>query len=214
MLANLFLHYAFDAWMAREYPAVAFERYVDDVVVHCVTERQARELRAAIGDRLGSVGLALHPDKTQIVYCQDDNRRGSFERTAFTFLWYTFRPRAARSRHGVVFTGFGPAISKDALTRISREVRRWRLHRRTGLTLSELRRWVNPIVRGWMQYYGAFNRSALHQLLRRINAYLMRWLQNKYKRLRGAKAAHAGWERLTKQWPGLFAHWRWTRAYW
>ena len=214
VLANLFLHYAFDAWTAREHPGVAFERYVDDVVVHCVTERQARELRVAIGDRLGSVGLQLHPDKTQIVYCQDARRRGSYERTAFTFLGFTFRPRAARSRHGVVFTGFGPAISKDALTRISREVRRWRVHRKTGLTLGDLTRWINPIVRGWMQYYGAFNRSVLHPLLRRINAYLVRWLQNKYKRLRGAKSAQAGWGRLTTGWPGLFAHWQWTRAYW
>lgn len=112
VLANLFLHYAFDAWMAREFPAVQFERYVDDAVVHCVSERQASMLWQAIGDRLGSVGLQLHPAKTQIVYCRDQRRRAAFERTSFTFLGYTFRPRAVRARNGNVFTGFGPAISK------------------------------------------------------------------------------------------------------
>jgi RNA-directed DNA polymerase len=213
VLANLFLHYAFDAWMAREYPGVQFERYVDDAVVHCVSERQAQQLWAAIGDRLGSVGLRLHPDKTKIVYCQDQNRRRAYARTSFTFLGYTFRPRPARARNGDVFTGFGPAISKDALTRISREVRRWRLHRRTNLTLIELARWINPVVRGWMQYYGAFNRAELYSVLQRINTYLVRWLRKKYRRLRGFKKSHAAWGRLTLGWPGLFAHWRWVRAY-
>jgi len=152
VLANLFLHYAFDVWMAREHPAVQFERYVDDVVVHCVSESQARALRVAIGDRLGSVRLQLHPDKTQIVYCRDQRRRADFERTSFTFLGYTFRPRPARARNGDVFTGFGPAISKEAYTRISRAARGCRIDRRTGLTINDLARWINPIVRGWMQY--------------------------------------------------------------
>jgi RNA-directed DNA polymerase len=214
VLANLFLHYAFDAWIAREYPGIQFERYVDDVVVYCVTERQAHQLRAAIGDRLESVGLQLHPDKTKIVYCQDQHRRRRYACTAFTFLGFTFRPRAVRAKAGNVFTGFGPAISKEALRRISRQVRRWRLHRWTSATLDDLARWVNPIVRGWMQYYGAFNRSELYRLLSRINAYLMRWLQRKYKRLRGYKRADAAWQRLITQQPAYFAHWQWIRAYW
>jgi group II intron reverse transcriptase/maturase len=214
VLANLFLHYAFDAWMAREYPGIRFERYVDDVVVHCVSERQARMLRAAIEDRLGSVGLQLHPDKTQIVYCQDQRRRADYERTSFTFLGFTFRPRAARARNGDVFTGFGPAISKDALNRISRTARQWRIDRRTGLTLDDLARYVNQIVRGWMQYYGAFNRSALYPLLQRINSYLVRWLRKKYRRLRGFKKAHAWWGQVTTRCPTLFTHWRWIRTYW
>ncbi len=214
VLANLFLHYAFDAWMARQYPAVRFERYVDDVVVHCVSERQAHELRAAIGDRLGSVGLQLHPDKTQIVYCQDQRRRADYERTSFTFLGYTFRSRAAQARNGDVFTGFGPAISKDALNRISRQARRWRVDRRTGLTLEDLARYINPIVRGWMQYYGAFNRSALYSFLQRINAYLVRWLSKKYRRLRGFKKVKAFWDAITTRCPRLFAHWAWIRTFW
>jgi RNA-directed DNA polymerase len=210
VLANLFLHYAFDAWMAREHPTVRFERYVDDVVVHCVSERQAHTLRAAIADRMEQVGLRLHPDKTKVAYCKDNNRRLAYANTAFTFLGFTFRPREARGRNGKRFTAFLPAISKDALKRISGEVRRWRLHRRISHTFGDLARRINPIVRGWMRYYGAFYRSALHLFLQRINAYLMRWIRKKYKRLRGYRKAKACWQRVTSQHPRWFAHWAWV----
>ncbi len=171
VLANLFLHYAFDTWMARRFPTVRFERYVDDVVVHCVSEPQARMSRAAIADRMAEVGLQLHPDKTTIVYCKDSNRRLAYANTAFTFLGFTFRPHVARGTNTTRFTSFLPAISKEALNKISRELRHWRLHRLIGLTFTELARKINPVVRGWMQYYGAFYRSALHPFLQRVNAY-------------------------------------------
>jgi hypothetical protein len=167
------VHYAFDAWMTREYPGVRFERFADDVVVHCVTERQARNLVAAIGDRMEQVGLRLHPDKTKIVYCKDQRRRLDYGLTAFTFLGFTFRTRTARGKSGALFASFQPAISNDARDKVSGEIRRWRLHRRIGLTLADIAQWINPIVRGWMQYYGAFYRSAMYPLLSRINAYLM-----------------------------------------
>jgi RNA-directed DNA polymerase len=210
VLANLFLHYAFDAWMARKYPTVRFERYVDDAVVHCVSEDQACVLRTAIANRMEQVGLRVHPAKTTIVHCQDSNRRFGYENTAFTFLGFTFRPRVARGRTNTRFTAFLPAISKDALNKISGVVRSWRLHLRTGHTFAELARKINPIVRGWMQYYGAFYRSALHPFLRRINAYLMRWIRQKYKRLRSFKKAKACWARIVDQYPRMFAHWAWT----
>jgi RNA-directed DNA polymerase len=214
VLANLFLHYAFDAWMAREYPDVPFERYADDGVVHCDSERQAREVLAAIANRMEHVGLRLHPDKTTVVYCKDGNRRGSYEHTSFTFLGFTFRARKARNKAGKNFTNFLPAISKDALNKISGEVRRWRLHRRTRHSFAELARKINPIVRGWIQYYGAFYRSALYPFLQRINAYLVRWIRKKYKRLRPFKKALACWQRITRQYPRLFAHWAWVHASW
>jgi group II intron reverse transcriptase/maturase len=214
VLANLFMHYAFDAWMAREYPNIPFERYADDAVVHCVGRAQAQRLMAAIADRMRQVGLELHPTKTKIVYCKDGNRRGVHEHTAFTFLGYTFRARGARNqREAKTFTGFLPAISKEALKKISGQVRRWRLDRKTSWTLADLARWINPIVRGWMQYYGAFNRSALYGLLRRINTYLVRWLRKKYKRLRSLKKAKAAWQRLTRQYPRTFAHWAWITRF-
>jgi group II intron reverse transcriptase/maturase len=214
VLANLFMHYAFDMWMAREYPGVPFERYADDGVVHCVSESQARRLREAIADRMREVGLRLHPDKTKVVYCKDGNRPLTYEHTSFTFLGFTFRARKAIDRNGERFTAFLPAISKEALKKISGEVRRWRLHRQVGRTLAELARVINPIVRGWMQYYGAFYRTALHPLLRRINAYLMRWIRKKFKRLRTFKKAHECWRRITRQYPRAFAHWVWVPTFW
>ncbi len=210
VLANLFLHYAFDSWMARRFPGVTFERYVDDAVVHCVSEAQARLVVAAIAERMEQVGLRLHPDKTKVVYCKDGKRRGSHEHTAFTFLGFTFQQRRARNRHGKKFSSFLPAMSKDALKRISTEVRSWRLHHRTGHTFSDLARRINPIVAGWMQYYGAFYRSVLHPVLSRINAYLVRWIRKKYKRLRAKKKAMKCWRGAVERHPRLFAHWKWV----
>jgi RNA-directed DNA polymerase len=215
VLANLFLHYALDAWMAREYPGIWFERYVDDGVVHCATRRQAVELRRAIAHRLAAVGLLLHPTKTKIVYCKDSRRRGSHEHTSFTFLGYTFRPRRARnSKTRENFTSFAPAISKDALKAKSQEVRRWRIHLRTTWTLDSLAKAMNPIVRGWMNYYGRFYRHEMYPLLRRINAYLVRWAQRKYERLRAFTRVKAWWRQVVKRDPALFAHWQWNREFW
>ena len=210
VLADLFLHYAFDAWMAREFPGVRFERYVDDAVVHCVSDAQARTVLAALQERMAQVGLTLHPDKTRIVYCKDGRRRGSHKHTSFTFPGYTFRARGVRTKTGRMMTGFNPAISKDALNKISAQVRSWGLHRRTGLSEADLARWINPIVRGWMNYYGAFYRSALYPLLTRINAYLLRWLRKKHPRLRGRKKAQDAWARACQQRPRYFAHWAWV----
>jgi group II intron reverse transcriptase/maturase len=206
-LANLFLHYAFDAWMARNFPDVPFERFADDAVVHCTSQQHAEQVRAAIEDRMVEVGLRLHPDKTRIVYCQDANRRDAAEHTSFTFLGYTFRARRARNKNGVVFTSFLPAVSKDALKKMGQAVRRWRVHRRTDLDFAGLARMINPVVRGWMNYYGAFYPSALSTLLARINTYLMRWVRKKYKRLRAARKARARWEYVTTTYPRSFAHW-------
>jgi len=210
VLANLFLHYAFDAWMVREFPGVTFERYVDDAVVHCVSERQARRVLAAIGARMEQVGLRLHPDKTRIVHCKDSNRRSSYEHTEFTFLGFTFRQRKAVGRGGKMFSSFQPAISKDALNKISAEVRFWRLANRTGQDLIDIARDINPVVRGWMQYYGAFYRSAMYPLLSRINAHLVRWIRKKYKRLKAKKKSLRCWRGIVKRCPRMFAHWEWV----
>lgn len=210
VLANLFLHYAFDAWMARDFPAVAFERYVDDAVVHCASEAEAHHVLGSLQIRMREVGLELHPDKTRIVYCKDSNRRGSYEHTAFTFLGFTFRARQVRLKTGKMFTGFNPGISNEALKKLSSRVRSWRLHLHTEVSETDLARLINPVVRGWMQYYGAFYRSALYPLLGRINAYLMRWIRKKYRRLRGRKKAQDAWARTVERRPRFFAHWAWV----
>jgi RNA-directed DNA polymerase len=214
VLANLFMHYAFDSWLGREFPAVEFERFADDAVVHCATERQASQVLEALGRRMTEVGLALHPEKTKIVYCKDRKRRLDHEHTSFTFLGYTFRARKAPTRDGrSMFTAFLPAVSRDALKKMSGEVRRWRINLRTTSDIGELAAWINPVVRGWVTYYGEFYRTELDGLLKRINTYLVRWARRKFKRLRSFRRAKRWWNGLLRRQPALFAHWAWMTEF-
>ncbi|WP_327138557.1 group II intron reverse transcriptase/maturase (plasmid) [Streptomyces sp. NBC_01340] len=210
VLSNLFMHYAFDAWMAREHPGIQFERYCDDVVVHCRNEGQAHRVRQAIAERLAECGgLELHPQKTRIVYCKDRNRRGSAEHTSFTFLGYGFRVRRLRTKRGEYFFGFNPGVSDEAAKLIRVQIRRWRLHLRSDTTLEQLAREINPVVRGWINYFGRFHPTALRSSLNRINDYLVRWLVRKYKRFRHKRArAREALGRHARRFPGLFAHWK------
>jgi len=213
ILTNLFMHFAFDAWMAREHPDCPFERYSDDAVVHCKTRRQAEEVRDGIVARMSEVGLRLHPTKTRVVYCKDSNRRGEHEHISFTFLGFAFRARKARAKGGGYFSSFQPAMSPEALKAKGERLRELRIHRRPNLSLNDLARWLNPIVAGWMNYYGRYYRTAMEPLLRRVSIYLRRWAGKKYKRLRTFKRFKRWWTGLQDREPGLFAHWRWVRAY-
>jgi RNA-directed DNA polymerase len=209
LLANLFMHYAFDAWMVREFPNIPFERYCDDAVVHCGSEGQARRVRDAIAVRLAQVGLELHPDKTRIVYCKDDDRRGDHEVTSFTFLGYTFRPRLAKNKYGKHFVSFLPAVSRDAVVAMSREIRSWHIAKRSDKSLDDLARMFNSIVQGWVNYYGRFYKSMLYPLLKRLNRALVRWACRKYKRLKRRERKAMRWlAEVARRAPGLFAHWR------
>jgi group II intron reverse transcriptase/maturase len=208
VLANIFLHYALDLWLGREFPAVPFERYADDVILHCKSKQQAQVVRDAIIERLAQVGLELNLDKTRIVYCKDSNREGSYEHEQFTFLGYTFCPRLARNNAGEIFVGFLPAVSDDAAKEIRHAIKRWRLHLWSGRALADLAQAINPIVRGWIGYYGRFYRTKLIRTLRRIDDYLVRWAMRKFKRLRGHPTRT--WQFLkaiARREPGLFAHW-------
>jgi RNA-directed DNA polymerase len=209
LLANMFMHYAFDMWIAREHPGVLFERYCDDVIIHAHSERHARILRETIAGRLAECGLELNEQKTRIVYCKDRMRRGSYEHVAFDFLGYTFRGRLSRTKAGGQFVNFLPAIGNDERKRLGREIRSWRLHRWSGWTLTNLARAINTTVRGWINYYGRFYRSLLIRLLKRINEYLVRWAQWKYKRLRRRPAkARRFIATVYQREPNLFAHWQ------
>jgi len=209
LLANLFLHYAFDRWMAKQFPGCPFERYADDAVAHCTSEAQARTVLEAIAQRMAEVGLELHPDKTRIVYCKDSDRTNSYEHEQFTFLGYTFRPRRSKSRHGHYFVNFSPAVSDDAKRAIGREIRSWHIARRSDKSLSDLARMFNPIVQGWVNYYGRFYRSMLLMVLRRLNDRLVRWAMRKYKWLRGHYTRAVRWlVNVARREPNLFAHWR------
>ena len=213
ILANLFMHFAFDNWMARRFPGCPFERFADDAVVHCRTKGQAEEVLGAIAARMEEVGLRLHPDKTRIVYCKDSDRRGDHEHTSFTFLGFTFRPRGAVRKNGQQFTSFLPAMSTEAFKAKGDELRAMRIDHRTTWSLNDLADWLNPIVGGWMGYYGRFYRSAMAPLLMRVSTYLRRWAGKKYRRLRSHGRFKRWWLGLLDRQPDLFVHWRWVRSY-
>jgi RNA-directed DNA polymerase len=210
LIANLFLHWAFDDWLTRTFPGVRFERFADDVIIHCASADQARLMLAAVTARLADVGLEVHPGKTRIVYCKDSNRPGTHEHTSFTFLGYTFRPRKAwNTTRKVAFTSFLPAASREKATTFSRGIHDRRLHRRTNLTLDDLADELNPHVRGWLGYFTAFYPTEVVPICQRIDRHLMRWALRKYKRLKRRKPRARAWLRAvrTRQ-PDLFAHWR------
>ena len=207
LLANLFMHYAFDMWMARNHSGCPFDRYADDIVAHCDSEEQARHLLADIAARLGTFGLELHPEKTKIVFCKDANRLGESEHTSFDFLGYTFRGRLARGRRGY-FVSFAPAMSVKARKAVGQKVRHWHLNRRSGTALPDLAEEINPQIRGWVSYYGAFYRSELYSLAQHIDQHLLRWAMQQFKRLRGKRAKARAWlDTVRHRRPRLFAHW-------
>ena len=208
LLANLYLHYAFDEWMRREHPMMPFERYADDVVCHCRSEEEAQTLKMQLEARLASCKLQLHPSKTQVVYCKDGKRRGSFPRTRFDFLGFSFHARTVQDRQGNLFVSFNPAVSRVALKRMNQALRDLRLTRRTYLTLAGLAKQLNPLVRGWVAYYGAFYPEPLQRFLVRIDLLLGRWARNKYKRLYRHKRRSWAWlKHCREMMPKLFVHW-------
>ena len=212
LLANLFLHYAFDEWMRRNYENIPFERYADDIVVHCRSKEQAKWIKMVIEQRLKQCWLELNPDKTKIVYCKDTFRKGNYPNEKFDFLGYTFRPRLSKSRHGKFFVSFLPAVSEEATRSIRKTIRSWRLHKMTDKSIKDLARMFNPIIRGWVNYYGQYYKSALHLVLRQLNGSLQRWAMRKYKKLRRRKRRAFYWlGRIAKRMSYLFAHWRLTR---
>ena len=208
VLMNLFMTYAFDEWMKREYPQTPFCRYADDAVAHCRSKSEAKKLLAAIENRLRECKLEMHPEKSGIVYCKDSNRRSEYRKTSFTFLGYEFRPRIAKGRDGRIWTSFLPAISATARKRIMQTIREWKLPRQTSVSLNELAKLYNPQIRGWMNYYRHFYRSALHRLYDHIDQKLVRWAQHKYRKLAGRQVRARAWLRkVVSRQPRLFVHW-------
>ena len=209
VLANLFLHYAIDAWMRREMKSVQLCRYADDGVVHCRSEMQARMVLRKLGERLRECSLELHAEKTRIVYCADVNRRGTYPLIQFTFLGYTFRPRKAVDKYGRVYVNFSPAVSRQALTAMRQTVRSWHLQLKCDIALEDLSNMFGPVLQGWANYYGRFYPSALAPIWSQVNGYLVKWLQRKYKRLaRGVTRASKALGRLAAAAPNSFVHWR------
>jgi RNA-directed DNA polymerase len=208
LVANVFLHLAFDDWMRRVHPGVPFERYADDIVAHCGTETQAQQVLESIRRRLAQCRLEVHPGKTRIVYCKDDDRSRGYPQERFDFLGYTFRPRRSKNRWGKFFIHFTPAVSSRAATKMRQEMRRWRLPLRSDKAIDDLAHMWNPVLRGWIQYYGRFYRSALYPVFRHFNDLLGRWAMRKYKRLRRHARRAVHWlGGVARREPRLFAHW-------
>lgn len=208
LLANLFLHYAFDRWVTQNLRSVRFCRYADDGVIHCKSLKQAQLALRKVGGRLRQCGLELHPEKTRIVYCQDINRQQAFPTIQFTFPSYTFRPRKALDKYGRVYVNFAPAVSREAIKAMRQTIRGWHIQLKCDKELTDLSKMFNPILRGWANYYGRFHGSAMRPVWRHVNAFLMRWLMRKYRRL--ARHTTKAWRalgRLTAASPRAFVHW-------
>jgi len=212
LLANMFLHYAFDEWMERRNPGNPFERYADDVVVHCKTEEEAIKLQNSIRERLQACKLELHPEKTKIVHCKDSNRRGNGQHEKFDFLGYTFRPRSSRNKYGQLFTSFSPAMSDKAKQNKRDEIKKWQKEVKTTGTVEELARMANPIVTGWINYYGKFCASELRGTMQYIDSNLIRWAKRKYGKLGRSWRKGTKWlNGIKSRRPTLFRHWLWMQ---
>jgi len=208
LLANLFLHYGLDKWVRNNFPEVKFVRYADDAVYHCKSRYAAERLMKSIAVRLEECKLRLHPEKTKIVYCKDKHRIGKYPQFQFDFLGYTFRPRLVKSRRGNYFVSFSPAMSKKARKSISQKVKEWKLHLWSAQTLESIAYALNPVIRGWINYYGRYRRSSLHSVQEQLDYALVRWAKRKYKKLKPSLRKATAWLRRIKQkQPKLFTHW-------
>ena len=209
LLANLFMHYVFDAWMKRTFPALPFCRYADDGVIHCRSQKQAGFVHRALASRFRTCGIDLHPDKTGVVYCRDHHRRQQFEVIQFEFLGYTFRPRRAMDRQNRIWLNFSPAISGGAAKTVRQAVRSWRIQLKSDKSIHDLAKMFRAYIQGWVNYYCQFYKSGFADTANHINIALVRWAMRKYKRLRGHQRRAKRWlAGIAKQTPDLFPHWK------
>lgn len=209
VLANLFMHYTFDRWMEKEHPENPWARYADDAVTHCRTQKEAEKLLERLKERFTQCKLELHPEKTQIVYCKDTDRKGDYPNIKFDFLGYTFRPRRSKNRFGKFFINFTPAVSNKACKAMRQTIRGWRMHLKPDIEIHDLSRMFNATIRGWINYYGHFYKSQLYPVLRHMDLALIHWARRKYKKLKRHKTRATRWMgRLARNLPQLFAHWQ------
>ncbi len=208
VLANLFLHYTFDDFMVRQFPTIPWERYADDGVTHCTSLKQAKYLQRKLEERFKQCGLELNLEKTKIVYCKDDDRKGNYSNISFDFLGYTFRPRHSNSKYGKFFTNFLPAISEKAKKAIRKEVRGWRLQLKVDKDLWDISKMFNKKIQGWINYYSHFYKSEMYGVLRYINGCLIKWVRRKYKKRKHRRKAEYWLGSIAKRDIKLFAHWK------
>jgi group II intron reverse transcriptase/maturase len=210
ILANLFMHYTFDLWMARTHPDFPWCRYADDGLVHCRTEQEAEALKAKLQARLAECHLEMHPMKTKVVYCKDGKRKDKYPTVKFDFLGYCFRPRLVRrSRDNSLFCGFNLAVSPSAMKAMREAIRDLNIGHQTQRSLQDIAQQLNPLLRGWVEYYGRYAPSALYPLLRYVNQTLLAWVMHKFKRFKGHKIQASQFlQRLATECVGFFVHWQ------
>lgn len=209
MLANLFMHYAFDKWAERQLPGIPFCRYADDGLLHCLNLKQAEKILDMLTLRFEEVGLEIHPDKSHIVYCKHAKRQLNFNKTSFTFLGFDFCPRESKNRQGERYLNFSAGVSKAALKDMKAQIKRWHLPLRNDKNIREIARYINPVLRGWYQYYGKFYKTALKWVWRNLNHYLCRWVMRKYVRYKRHKAKASNYlAKIASANRELFFHWK------
>jgi RNA-directed DNA polymerase len=208
VLANLFLHYTFDDFMAKEFPSIPWARYADDGIAHCASLKQAKYLQRRLEERFQLFGLELNLEKTKIVYCKDDDRQSNYSTISFDFLGYTFRPRHSKNKYGKFFTNFLPAIADKAKKAIRKEVRSWRLQLKVDKTLRDISNMFNKKIQGWINYYGHFYKSEMYSVLRYINSCLVKWVRRKYKKRKHRRRAEHWLGAIAHRERKLFAHWK------
>ncbi len=209
ILANLFLHYAFDTWVKREMPNILFCRYADDGLLHCRSQKQAEYVLKRIAQRFRECGLEIHPEKSGIIYCKDKNRKLEFNRVSFDFLGYTFKPRRCINKQGVLHPNFLPGMSKTSKKAINQEIRSWHIQIKNDKSLLDLSKMFNPKLRGWFNYYGKFYPSEMSAIWRRLNWYFVQWVRRKYKRFAGHKRRARDYlNRVAHANSHLFLHWK------
>lgn len=209
LLANLFLHYAFDKWVEKRMKGIAFCRYADDGLLHCKSLKQAEFILMMIAKRFKECGLEIHPTKSKIIYCKHALRKESYKTLSFTFLGYTFQPRVAKDREGRSFLNFLPAVSREAMKAMNQTLRSWKLQLKNEWHIGKLANFINASLQGWYQYYGRFYKTAMKWLWRNVNDYLHKWVMRKYRRYYRHKVKARGYlAKIAKSFPNLFVHWR------
>ena len=208
VLANLFLHYAFDDYMVKEFPSIPWARYADDGIAYCVSLKQAKYLLRKLQERFVKCGLELNLEKTKIVYCKDDDRKGDYENTSFDFLGYTFRPRGSKNKYGKYFTNFLPAISEKAKKAIRKKVRDWKVQLKSDKSLQDIANMFNSQIQGWLNHYTYFYKSEIYDVLRYINNCLVKWVRRKYKKRKARRKAEHWLGEVARRDTNLFAHWK------
>ena len=211
LLANLYLHYAFDKWMEKEEKGIHFERYADDIIIHCKTEQEAVRILERIKGRFTECGLEVHPEKTRIVYCANGHRKEKTGRPKkFTFLGYDFKPRKQwNKKEGKAFTGFDMGISGKAKVKIKAVLSKLFKRLRPATDLEDIAALINARLRGWINYYAKYNASATREVWHWLNFRLLRWLLGSYGRFKNGYRRASRWLRMNyRERPGLFVHWR------